>query len=422
MKSPVNYKNKEAQLEGHSLNDLANKFGTPLFAYSESFIRHKCQELKTAFSKHPTLACYALKANSNLSLLKIIFKEGLGADVVSQGELRKALLSKAVPENIVFSGVGKRDEEIREGIQSGIFSIQVESLEELDLIRQISSEQKQEVKISLRINPNINVKTNPYIATGLYKTKFGIPESQIPEALSLLKQASKVRIVGLSCHLGSQIKDTAPYLKASTRLVEIADGLRENGFLIEVLDLGGGFGVSYQGEKVPKLSDYAAAIQKPLHKTPYRLIVEPGRWIIAESGILLSRVIYTKSNPHKNFLVLDASMTELIRPALYEAHHEILSSKKTNPRKKVYDIVGPVCETSDFLGLERKLPEMKSGEIVWISHAGAYGSSMASHYNVRPQAAEVLLSEGKTVLIRQKEPLEDIWKNESVFFKNSHRS
>jgi len=412
MTSPVHYKNRVAFLEGSALQDLAKKFGTPLFAYSENFIRQRCQELKKAFSSHPTLACYALKANSNLSLLKIIFQEGLGADVVSQGELKKALLSEVVPEQIVFSGVGKKPEEILEGIQSGIFSFQVESLGELELLQKISAQQKKEVRICLRINPNINVKTNPYIATGLYQTKFGIPESQIGEALALLGKKSSVHLVGLSCHLGSQIKDTVPYLKASNRLVEIADGLREDGYSIEILDLGGGFGVSYKGEKVPALSAYAEAIQKPLRKKPYRLIIEPGRWIVAESGILISRVLYTKSNPHKNFLVLDASMTELIRPALYEAHHEIQGCKKTSRGKQIYDIVGPVCETSDFLGLERGMPEVESGELLWISHSGAYGSSMASHYNVRPQAAEVLVSGKKVTLIRKRESLEDVWRDE----------
>ncbi|NBX93374.1 MAG: diaminopimelate decarboxylase [Proteobacteria bacterium] len=409
--TPIIYKREEAHLEKVSLCELASKFGTPLFVYSEAHLKQRCREFLQTFSNHPTQACYALKANSNLSLLRVIFGEGLGADVVSVGELKKAILANVSPQKIVFSGVGKRKEELLAGITAGIFSFQVESIEELKILGSFT--RKSSINICLRVNPNINVQTNPYIATGLYKTKFGIPESQLSEALRVLQGSPVLKLIGLSCHLGSQIKSVTPYHKASARLVEIANALRLQGHSIEILDLGGGFGVSYRGEKVPSLKAYATAIQKPLKKTPYSLIVEPGRWIVAESGVLVSEVLFTKSNPHKNFLILDASMTELIRPALYEAFHLIQPCRKSKAREKTFDIVGPVCETSDFLGLSRKLPAIGSGDKVWISHAGAYGFSMSSHYNIRPNAAEILVSGKSATVIRKRESIEDLWKNET---------
>lgn len=410
----VSYKSGLAYLESVSLRSIAEKYGTPLFVYSKETITQRCETLLKAFSKHPTLGCYALKANSNLSLIKHIFSKGLGADVVSGGELRKSLIAGLSSDKIIFSGVGKTKEEIREGINKGIFSFNVESLEEIRLIADVAKQENVHARISLRINPNINVKTNPYIATGLYKTKFGLPENQIKEALDLLKKCTELSLVGLSCHLGSQIKNTSPYAQASKRLVHIADNLQSQGYPIEFLDLGGGFGVSYEGGKTPAITDYAKAIQEPLKGKPYLLLVEPGRWIIAESGILLSQVLYVKSNPHKNFLITDASMTELIRPALYEAYHPIELCEKRRGKQEVFDIVGPVCETSDFLGLKRKLGPSRAGDYLWIGFCGAYGASMSSQYNVRPKAAEVLIDGSSVSIVRKKELLEDLWKNEDL--------
>lgn len=408
----VTYKSGAAHLESVALGALAEKYGTPLFVYSQKRIKDNCATLLKSFSKHPTLGCYALKANSNLSLLKLIFQSGLGADVVSSGELKKALLVGLPTNKVVFSGVGKTKEELVEGIRKGIFSFNVESVEEIRLLGELTHLEKRKARLSLRINPNINVKTNPYIATGLYKTKFGFPESQIQEAVHLIKRSPELSLVGLSCHLGSQIKNTNPYSQAAKRLVQIADALRAENHPIEFVDLGGGFGVSYDGKKTPALSDYAKAIQQPLKGKPYLLIIEPGRWIVAESGILLSKVLYKKSNPHKNFLITDASMTELIRPALYEAYHPIELCKKIKGPEKLYDVVGPVCETSDFLGLKRRLGPTEAGDYLWTGFCGAYGASMGSHYNVRPKAAEVLVDGSSEKIIRQRESVEDLWKDE----------
>lgn len=410
----ISYKNGLAHIEKVPLKALAEKYGTPLYVYSKKMIEERCNTLLKTFSKHPTLACYALKANSNLTLLKLVFEAGLGADVVSIGELKKASLAGIHPDRIVFSGVGKTKEELVQAIRTGLFSFNAESVEEIKMIGQLARQEKMAVRLSLRINPNINVKTNPYIATGLYKTKFGFPESQISEALAEISKVPELSLVGLSCHLGSQIKNTSPYSQASKRLVQISDDLCLQNYPISFLDLGGGFGVSYEGKKTPPLADYAKAIQTPAKGKPYLLVIEPGRWIIAESGILITKVLYTKSNPYKNFLITDASMTELIRPALYEAFHPIDTCEKKKGPQRTYDVVGPVCETSDFLGLKRKLGPVQSGDYLYIGFCGAYGASMGSNYNVRPKAAEVLIDESRVQLIRKREPLEDLWKNETL--------
>jgi len=412
--APVTYKSGKAFVEEVSLESLAEEYGTPLYVYSKKSIEERCKSLVKTFSKHPTLICYALKANSNLSLLKFIFNHGLGSDVVSFGELQKALKAGLRSSKVVFSGVGKTKEELVQALRCNIFSFNAESIEEIQLLGRLATEEQIPARLSLRINPNINVKTNPYIATGLYKTKFGFPESQIKDALAEIRKTPALSLVGLSCHLGSQIKATAPYSQAAKRLVLIADGLRMENFPVEFLDFGGGFGVSYDGKKTPPLSEYAKAIQTPAKGKPYLLVIEPGRWVIAESGILLSKILYKKSNPHKNFLITDASMTELIRPALYDAFHPIDLCKKKKGPPSVYDVVGPVCETADFVGLKRRLGPADSGDCLWIGFCGAYGASMGSNYNVRPKAAEVFVDGSKVTLIRKREPLEDLWKNETL--------
>lgn len=391
MNALVSYKKNIAHIGSQSLIELGKKYGTPLYVYSKSFIEKKCETLLRAFQSHSTQACYAMKANSNAEVLKTLFRKGLGADVVSLGELEKAVGLGLNPSKIVFSGVGKKKDELLRGIELGLFSFNVESLQELELLGNLSQQRNKTVRVSLRINPNINVKTNPYIATGLYKTKFGLPENQIREAIRIIKKYPALKLVGISCHLGSQIKSVQPYEQAAKRLVYLADSLQELGLHLEIIDLGGGFGVSYQGEKVPPLSSYSKTILRILKKTPYRLVIEPGRWLVAESGILLTEVLYTKNNPYKHFLIVDAAMTELIRPALYKAYHPIFPCKKTKGENTVYDVVGPVCETSDFLGLNRKFGPIRPGDLIWIGLTGAYGSSMASEYNLRAKASELVL-------------------------------
>lgn len=382
---------KLTKMIGESPQALAKKYGTPLFVYSKQYLIKRCQDLLKAFNPYPTLPCYALKANPHPEILKILFKSGFGADVVSLGELKRALDSGADPKKIVFSGVGKQKEEILFGIRKGVLSFNVESVSELRLISELSSQTKTRTRISLRINPNIDVKTNPYIATGLYKTKFGLPENQIKEAIDLISRAPYLELVGLSCHLGSQILSITPYQQAAKRLLQIAQNLEKAGFNLKLLNLGGGFGVSYKGEKVPTISDYARSIQKVMKGSSYQLVIEPGRWLVAEMGVLISKVLYVKSNPHKNFLIIDASMTELIRPALYEAYHPIELCKPRKGPKKRFDVVGPVCETGDFLGLDRDFGPVKSDDLVLVGLAGAYGASMSSEYNLRPKAKEIVV-------------------------------
>ncbi len=410
--SLIHTQRQEALIEDLKLSSLAERFDTPLFVYSGQFLENRCQEIIKAFSGYPTQVCYALKANSNLSILKTIFRSGIGADVVSGGEFKKALLAKCPSNQIVFSGVGKRVSEIEAALETGVLSFNAESVEEIQAIASVARKLKKKVPLSLRINPNISVKTNPYIATGLYETKFGFPESQIGEALEVLKETSELELVGLSCHLGSQIQQLTPYAEATRRLRKIASDLKHNGWTIRYLDLGGGFGVNYQGASAHSLQDYAKAIQRELTNSSYLLVVEPGRSIVAESGILLTRILYQKKNARKSFVIVDASMTELIRPALYDAYHPIEPCVKRKGSLKKVDVVGPVCETSDFLGLGRKLPPIKTGDLLWIGYCGAYASAMSSQYNVRPRAAEVLVTGKKATLIRRREKLEDLWEDE----------
>lgn len=408
----IQYRGHEAFIEGVSLESVAKKFGTPLFVYSKSYLEKRCEKIKSAFSSHPTTICYAMKANHNLTLLKLFFSKALGADVVSEGELKKALEAGAKSSKIVFSGVGKSSQDIQAGTRDKILSFQVESLSELQLLGEIARTQKKAITLSLRINPHIAVKTNPYIATGLYETKFGLPEDQVSHAISFIRSNKGLNLIGLSCHLGSQIFETDPFAQAAQRLVGMANSLVGEGFKIRSLDLGGGFAVSYDQEKETKIEDYARAIQTPLKKSPYQLIVEPGRWLVADSGILLARVIHTKENPHKRFIILDAAMTELIRPALYEAFHPIDVCMKKPGKKKRFDVVGPVCETGDFLGLNRCFVPPERGDCFWIGFAGAYASSMSSEYNLRPKAAEVLVKKNKTSLIRKRPAIEHSWRLE----------
>ena len=401
----IHYQKGKALIESVALSDLAEQYGTPLFVYSADFLLGQCDRIKKAFSSHPTTICFAMKANSNEELLRQMVSQGLGMDVVSGGELKRALHVGTPAKKIVFSGVGKTASEIELGIGREIFSFNVESVAELDLIGEISKRLGKNVSVSLRINPNISVKTNPYIATGLYRTKFGFPENQIPDAVATLKKWPRLKLVGLSCHLGSQIRSTQVYQQATTRLLHIAEKLKASGFVLSHLDLGGGFGVAYKQEANPEIEAYAQSIQKALAKTPYQLMIEPGRWLVAECGILLSRVLFTKENPHKRFVIVDAAMTELIRPALYEAYHPIEPCLKRTGAKRVVDVVGPVCETADFLGLKRSMSPLQSGDLIWIGYAGAYGFSMASNYNLRPRPAEVLVQGAQGKLIRKRESL-----------------
>ncbi len=395
--------------ESVSLTRLAAEYGTPCFVYSGNAIDHQCRTLREAFHEHPTLLCYAVKANTTRAILTRIFSHGLGADVVSGGELERALRAGAVPAKIVFSGVGKLDWEIELALEKGIGAFNVESIDELRRIDTIARRMEKTPSVLLRVNPNIPVETNPYIATGLYTTKFGIAEADLAGAVQQIANCPSLRLRGLSCHLGSQIADLETFRQAAKRVTELTGALKAHHPEIDRVNLGGGLAVRYHREKPPAVRDYAQVLIEATKQAGLHLVLEPGRWIVAESGGLLTRVTTVKSTPQKNFAVVDAGMNDLIRPSLYEAYHPVMAVAPRAGDARTYDIVGPVCETGDFLALERSLPPLHAGDLLLVGVCGAYGSVMSSHYNSRPRIAEIWVERSQSRVIRLREPLENLW-------------
>lgn len=393
---------------------LAEKFGTPLYVYSKEKLDENASAIKRAFKAYPTLPCFAVKANSNLQILKQIASHGFGADIVSVGELERALLAGIPSKKIVYSSIGKRNDEIKRALEAKIFAFNVESVGELKQINQIASEVKTTASVSLRVNPNIDAKTHPYIATGLYTTKFGIAESELNEVATELKNLKSLKLIGLSTHIGSQITSVRPFKDAAKRMSVLAIRFIENGFPLQFVDMGGGIGIRYDKEKVPALENFSKAIIDEVKKTGLDLLIEPGRAIVGDAGVLLTRVLAIKKTPKKTFVVVDAAMNDLIRPALYSAYHPITVVGKTSKKKVKVDIVGPVCETGDCFASGRLLPEVNVGDLISIGCAGAYGFSMASNYNTRAKPAEVLVDGTSFKVIRKREPLANLWSEELV--------
>lgn len=396
------------------LDCLAETVGTPAYVYSRDELASRCQALTAAFAEHATLACFAVKANSNLSVLREIFSHGLGADLVSIGELERALAAGASPQKIVFSGVGKRDEEIKRALAAGIFTFNVESAYELEQIADVAAALGVIAPVSLRINPNIDAKTNQKIATGLYTTKFGLPETEIDSFVARIRDRPSLRLVGLACHIGSQIVDIAPLHQAALRMCELSMRLLRSGLPIACVDLGGGLGIRYKDETPPSFEDYAQALLEAVKPTGLPLIIEPGRALVGHAGILLTRVIGVKSTPAKHFIVVDAAMNDLVRPTLYEAYHaiDLVTKQAENAPQVICDIVGPICETGDYLAKDRLMSLPRIGELIAIRSCGAYASSMASHYNSRPMAPEVMVDGARFRVIRPRENLSSLWASE----------
>lgn len=407
-------KNDVYHCEDVPLPKLAQELGTPAYVYSEATLVRHCRRFLDAFKAYPTLACFAVKALSNLSILNRIGAEGFGADLVSLGELERALLAGMKPDRIVFSGVGKKDEEIQRALDVGILMFNVESGYELDRIAELAKAKGKIASVALRVNPNIDAKTNEKISTGLYTTKFGLPEDELPALLSRIKGQKSLKLAGMGCHIGSQITDLAPLGDAARRMAEIAKGVIAQGHPLEYLDMGGGLGIRYKNEEPPSLEDYAQTIVKAVAPTGLKLIVEPGRVLVGNIGVLLTRVIGVKKTPARHFVVVDAAMNDLIRPTLYDSFHDIIPvSSKAHGRPEVLcDFVGPVCETGDFLGKARTLPLPEAGDLVMVRGCGAYASSMASQYNSRPRAPEILVSGASHRVVRPRETLEILWAGE----------
>jgi diaminopimelate decarboxylase len=403
------YRDGHAFCEDVPLATLAEKVGTPAYVYTRATLRRHCREFRRAFAAHPTLPCFAVKANSNLAVLKDILAEGFGADLVSLGELERALAAGARPAELVFSGVGKRPDEIARALRVGLLSFNVESPAELELIATLAGEAGVVAPVALRLNPDIDAKTNEKIATGLYTTKFGLPEGDLPALATRIAQDKRLSLVGLACHIGSQILDIAPLAKAASRLAEQAQTLKTAGHRLSFVNMGGGLGIRYRDEKPPALDDYARALIGAVAPTGLRLLLEPGRVVAGNAGILLARVILVKRTPVRTFIILDAAMNDLIRPSLYDAWHAIEpESTKGTGAEAVCDFVGPVCETGDYLGKERRVKIPAAGDLFMIRGCGAYGASMASQYNTRPRAPEVLVDGDRWQIVRPRETLDDL--------------
>jgi diaminopimelate decarboxylase len=399
------YRGKELYAEDVPVAELARAYGTPLYVYSKKTLIRHINAYREAFRGFPTVICYALKANSNGSILRLLAGEGSGADIVSGGELYRALRAGIPPDRIVYAGVGKTEEEIRFAIRSGILMFNVESAEELREIDRIAGLMRRKAPVALRVNPDIDPKSHPYISTGMKEHKFGIP---VGEALLLYREAAGMRnvsVVGIHKHIGSQLTEAEPFVKALERIILLVERLQKNGIEFKYLDLGGGLGIPYrEGDNPPAPKELAGRLSPLLRrmKKELTIAIEPGRSIVGNAGILVTKCLYTKRTGGKNFLIVDAGMNDLVRPSLYGSYHEILPLEKTRRGKEKADVVGPICESGDFLAKDRELPVVNQGEFLAVMSAGAYGFSMGSNYNSRPRPAEVLVDGAGHRLIRKR--------------------
>jgi len=401
------YRNETLHVEGVPLDRVAASFGTPCYIYSRAALEDTYRAYEQALAGRDHLICYAVKANSNVAVLNLLARLGSGFDIVSGGELARVLAAGGDPGKIVFSGVGKTESEMRSALAARILCFNVESSSELARLNRVAGEVGATASISMRVNPDVDAQTHPYIATGLKENKFGIP---FDDALQLYRDAARmpnVRVAGIGCHIGSQLTSTAPFITAVQKLLGMVDRLAAEGIGIEHIDMGGGLGIRYRDESPPPVAEYIRALTRPLGDRRLKIMFEPGRSLVGNTGILLSRVEYLKHSGDRNFAVIDAAMNDLIRPALYNAWHEIkpVAYRRTPVRR--YEVVGPVCETADFLAHERDL-NVVEGDLVAIMSAGAYGMTMSSNYNTRPRAAEVMIDRDEMHLIRARETIEEL--------------
>lgn len=408
------YRNGELHAEGVALSSIAEQYDTPCFVYSRAAIEQAYDAWDSALDGVPHLVCFAVKANSNLGVLNLLARRGAGFDIVSGGELERVLAAGGEPSRIVFSGLGKTAAEMRRALEVGIHCFNVESAAELERLQQVAAELNIKAPISLRVNPDVDAKTHPYISTGLKENKFGIDIAQAPAVYRRAAELSHIDICGVDCHIGSQLTDDTPFIDALDRLLQLIDSLAADGITIRHLDLGGGLGVTYRDETPPSPGTYLAKVREALAGRNLTLVFEPGRSIVANAGVLLTRVNLLKPTEHKNFAIIDGAMNDLIRPALYSAWMGIDAVK---PRSDVavdtWDLVGPVCETGDFLGKDRELA-LAEGDLLAVRSAGAYGFVMSSNYNTRPRAAEVLVDGDTTHLVRRRETVSELLAGESL--------
>lgn len=402
-------------LEGVSLDALAERFGTPLYVYSRQALEEAYQAYVQAFSETPHLICYAVKANSSLAILNFFASLGTGFDIVSGGELARVLAAGGDPGKIVFSGVGKTADEMRAAIKAGILCFNVESLSELHRLNRVAGEMGKIAPVSFRVNPDVDPKTHPYISTGLKENKFGIPIADAPALYRLAAGMPNLKVTGIDCHIGSQLTDLSPLADAADRVLALVDALAAEGITLHHIDLGGGVGIRYNDETPPDLDAYGRTLAERFSGRHEKLLLEPGRSLVGNAGLLLTRVEYLKPGDGKNFAIVDVAMNDLMRPALYEAYHEIISVKQKSGSPTRYDIVGPICETGDFIGFARDM-YIEEGDLLAILSTGAYGMSMASNYNSRPRAAEILINKNEIHLIRERETQDSLMAGERLVY------
>ena len=409
------YRNGQLFAEDVAVADIARTYGTPTYVYSRATLERHWHAFNDAFGDQPHLVCYAVKANSNLAILNLFVRLGSGFDIVSIGELERVLRAGGEPSKIVFSGVGKKVNEIRRALEVGIRCFNAESEAELDRINAVAAEMGKVAAISLRVNPDVDAQTHPYISTGLKENKFGIEISRAEAVYLKAASMSNLKVVGIDCHIGSQLLTLTPFMDALQRLLALAERLEAQGLSIHHIDIGGGLGVRYrEDQQAPLPIDYMQHLFTDERLRRYEIFVEPGRAIAANAGILVTEVEFLKMAEYKNFAIIDAAMNDLIRPSLYSAWQEIIPVEpRTEGEAITYDVVGPVCETGDFLGKERDL-NIQPGDLLAVRSAGAYGFTMSSNYNTRARAAEVMVDGDKIYVIRQRETLEDLWRGEAL--------
>jgi diaminopimelate decarboxylase len=407
------YRDGQLFAEGVALSALAQRFGTPTYVYSRAHIEAQFRAYADALGDLPHLVCFAVKANSNLGVLNLLARLGAGFDIVSRGELERVLAAGGEPSKIVYSGVGKSRDDMRRALEVGVHCFNVESTEELERLQQVAAEMGVTAAISLRVNPDVDAQTHPYISTGLKENKFGIDIEQAPAVYARAADLPNLEVVGVDCHIGSQLTSLPPFLDALDRLLALVDRLAEQGIAIRHLDLGGGLGVRYRDEQPPLAGDYIAAVRQRMQGRALTLVFEPGRSIVANAGVLLTRVEYLKHTAHKDFAIVDAAMNDLIRPALYQAWMNVIAVKPHEGDTRRYDIVGPICETGDFLAKDRELA-LAEGDLLAVCSAGAYGFVMSSNYNTRGRAAEVLVDGDQAHEVRRRESVQDLYAGESL--------
>ncbi|VAX07458.1 Diaminopimelate decarboxylase [hydrothermal vent metagenome] len=408
------YRSGHLYVEDVPLCDIAQRWGTPCYVYSRATLERHWHAFDQAFADQPHLVCFAVKANSNLAVLNVLARLGSGFDIVSVGELERVLAAGGNPSKVVFSGVGKRADEMHRALEVGIRCFNIESAPELERLDQVAGERGLQAPISVRVNPDVDAGTHPYISTGLRENKFGL---EVEQALAVYNQATKlenIQIVGIDCHIGSQLTTLPPFLDALDRVMALVKRLKCSGIKLKHLDLGGGLGIPYTDETPPLPAEYVSALRRHLGDSSMEICIEPGRAIAGNAGVLLTKVEYIKPTPHKDFAIVDAAMNDLIRPSLYQATQEIIPVIQSDDGiPGCFDLVGPVCETGDFMGKEREL-KLKAGELLAVRSCGAYGFTMSSNYNSRPRAAEVMVDGGQAHLVRERESIQDLYRGESL--------